>query len=167
MCSFSLDKNKYFVGLASVGCCDVDVILMCCHRKSSKIVYIYLKLFVNCIGLSKCFGVLIQFCLVHKYIDFSYTIMYIMYGRWICVQLISPRSFRVSVEWSNSENFTTVTGEVTVEDVRQLEFEIQGLVKGSQYYVRVSACNMKGCGTSTLSNPPCAVPSSKLYFFCS
>ncbi|XP_067670804.1 ankyrin repeat and fibronectin type-III domain-containing protein 1-like isoform X2 [Haliotis asinina] len=64
------------------------------------------------------------------------------------------------VEWSNTENFTSIAGEVTVEDVRQLEFEIQGLVKGSQYYVRVSACNMKGCGTSTLSNPPCAVPSN-------
>ncbi|XP_076458760.1 ankyrin repeat and fibronectin type-III domain-containing protein 1-like isoform X2 [Babylonia areolata] len=64
------------------------------------------------------------------------------------------------VEWSCQENFVPLTGEAIVEDLRHLEHEMKGLTKGCRYYVRVSACNVKGYGGHTLSSPSYAVPSS-------
>ncbi|KAL8574570.1 hypothetical protein ACOMHN_047287 [Nucella lapillus] len=64
------------------------------------------------------------------------------------------------VEWSSHENFVLLTGDAIVEDLRHLEREMKGLTKGCRYYVRVSACNVKGYGGHTLSSPAYAVPSS-------
>ena len=70
------------------------------------------------------------------------------------------------VEWSSYEDFLPLTGEAIVEDLRHLEYEMRGLTKGSRYYIRVSACNVKGYGGYTLSSPPHAVPSSECVRLC-
>lgn len=54
-----------------------------------------------------------------------------------------------------------LAGESTVENMRHLEYEIEGLAKGNKYYVRVSAWNMKGYSPFTTAKPSYAVPSSK------
>lgn len=58
-----------------------------------------------------------------------------------------------------------LAGEDIVENMRHLEYEICGLVKGNKYYVRVTAWNMKGYGPYTMSKPSYAVPSSKSNFY--
>ncbi|KAL5018407.1 hypothetical protein ScPMuIL_004129 [Solemya velum] len=67
---------------------------------------------------------------------------------------------KYQVQWSCFEDFIPLAGEDCVEDVRHLEFEITGLIKGNSYYVRVTAWNMKGYGPYATANPPYAVPSS-------
>ena len=67
----------------------------------------------------------------------------------------------LTVEWSSYEDFLPLTGEAIVEDLRHLEYEMRGLTKGCRYYVRVSACNVKGYGGYALSSPTYAVPSSE------
>lgn len=66
------------------------------------------------------------------------------------------------VEWSCFEDFMPLAGESIVENMRHLEYEIDGLAKGNRYYVRVSAWNMKGYSPYTVAKPQYAVPSSKL-----
>ena len=65
------------------------------------------------------------------------------------------------MEWSCFEDFMPLAGESTVENMRHLEYEIEGLAKGNRYYVRVSAWNMKGYSPFTTAKPSYAVPSSK------
>ncbi|XP_071814589.1 ankyrin repeat and fibronectin type-III domain-containing protein 1-like isoform X4 [Apostichopus japonicus] len=67
---------------------------------------------------------------------------------------------RYKIEWTTSEDFQLLSGEHILYDVRNLSYVIQGLIKGTTYYVRVSAFNMKGFGPSQTSSPSCAVPSS-------
>ncbi|XP_025094555.1 ankyrin repeat and fibronectin type-III domain-containing protein 1-like isoform X5 [Pomacea canaliculata] len=67
---------------------------------------------------------------------------------------------KYKVEWSSYQDFLPLSGEAIVEDIRHLEYEIRGLMKGNVYYVRVAACNIKGLGGYTVSTPPYAVPSS-------
>ncbi|XP_069763629.1 ankyrin repeat and fibronectin type-III domain-containing protein 1-like [Narcine bancroftii] len=67
---------------------------------------------------------------------------------------------RYKVEWSYSKTFETRAGITIVEDLKSLQFTIEGLVTGALYYVRVSAYNMKGWGPPKASSPPCAAPSS-------
>jgi hypothetical protein len=81
-----------------------------------------------------------------------------VYIYFLCFQL---SLFLFSVEWSCYEDFLPLTGEAIVDDLRHLEYEMRGLTKGCRYYVRVSACNVKGYGGVTLASPPYAVPSSK------
>lgn len=52
-------------------------------------------------------------------------------------------------------------GEILLDDVRNLEVEIKQLKKGTAYYVRVSAMNMKGFSCPSNTCPTYAVPSSK------
>lgn len=73
--------------------------------------------------------------------------------------------FVSAVEWSSYQDFLPLSGEAIVEDIRHLEYEIRGLMKGNVYYVRVAACNIKGLGGYTVSTPPYAVPSSELQTF--
>ena len=66
-----------------------------------------------------------------------------------------------SVEWSKSEIFIPMEGQILLDDVRNLEVEIKHLKKGTAYYVRVSAMNMKGFSCPANTSPAYAVPSSK------
>ena len=53
-------------------------------------------------------------------------------------------------------------GSAVLEDVRNLEYEIRKLQKGTPIYIRVAAMNMKGYSQFASSNPLYGVPSSKL-----
>ncbi|GCB78101.1 hypothetical protein scyTo_0017702 [Scyliorhinus torazame] len=66
---------------------------------------------------------------------------------------------RYKVEWSHSETFESRVGVAIVEDLKKLQYAIEGLKTGSLYYVRVSAYNAKGWGPPKVSTPPCATPS--------
>ncbi|XP_078388162.1 ankyrin repeat and fibronectin type-III domain-containing protein 1-like isoform X2 [Cetorhinus maximus] len=67
---------------------------------------------------------------------------------------------RYKVEWSYSETFESRVGAAIVEDLKMLQYAMEGLDTGALYYVRVSAYNVKGWGPSKVSTPPCATPSS-------
>ncbi|KAI4878931.1 hypothetical protein NFI96_017667 [Prochilodus magdalenae] len=67
---------------------------------------------------------------------------------------------KYKVEWSCLKDFSLLAGELILENLTSLRCTIPGLSTGRQYYVCVSAYNMKGWGPSQLSQPPCAVPSN-------
>ncbi|XP_052070242.1 ankyrin repeat and fibronectin type-III domain-containing protein 1-like isoform X3 [Mytilus californianus] len=67
---------------------------------------------------------------------------------------------KYKVEWSCFEDFMPLAGDSIVENMRQLEYEIEGLAKGNRYYVRVAAWNMKGYSPFSSAKPSYAVPSS-------
>ncbi len=71
----------------------------------------------------------------------------------------------ISVEWSCFDSFSPLVGEQILDDPRYMYYEIPNLVQGNAYYVRVCAWNIKGFGPTTTSNPPYAIPTSKLIFF--
>ncbi|XP_053308690.1 ankyrin repeat and fibronectin type-III domain-containing protein 1 [Spea bombifrons] len=64
------------------------------------------------------------------------------------------------VEWSCSSDFSSRAGELILDNLQSLRCTITGLTMGQLYYVRVSACNMKGWGPAEISNPACAAPSN-------
>ena len=66
-----------------------------------------------------------------------------------------------SVEWSKAQNFRPLVGEVFINDMSSLQYDISGLDCGSPYFVRVTAWNMKGFSKSSLSDPLYAIPSSE------
>ncbi|KAG9343066.1 hypothetical protein JZ751_015284 [Albula glossodonta] len=68
---------------------------------------------------------------------------------------------RYKVEWSTSPTFRPLCGSAFVLDTKSLFFNITGLQSGVQYYVRVSAYNVKGWGPAQSSSPVCAAPSSE------
>ncbi|XP_077315060.1 ankyrin repeat and fibronectin type-III domain-containing protein 1 [Lithobates pipiens] len=67
---------------------------------------------------------------------------------------------KYKVEWSISSDFSPLNGEIIVDHLQSLKCTITGLAMGKEYYVRVSACNMKGWGPVELSSPACASPSN-------
>ncbi|KAM9296333.1 ankyrin repeat and fibronectin type-III domain-containing protein 1 [Gastrophryne carolinensis] len=67
---------------------------------------------------------------------------------------------KYKVEWSPSLDFSPLAGEIIVDNLQSLKCTIAGLTMGKDYYVRVSACNMKGWGPTEVSNPACAAPSN-------
>ncbi|XP_019640426.1 PREDICTED: ankyrin repeat and fibronectin type-III domain-containing protein 1-like [Branchiostoma belcheri] len=67
---------------------------------------------------------------------------------------------RYKVEWSCYENFVPLAGEFVLSDLKTLSYNIMGLSKGNTYYVRVSACNVKGWGPTKATIPPAGVPSN-------
>ena len=67
-----------------------------------------------------------------------------------------------AVEWSKSQNFRPLAGEVIINEIHSLEHAITGLDSGVPYYVKVTAWNIKGFGRSSLSDPLYAIPSSEL-----
>nr|XP_057916973.1 ankyrin repeat and fibronectin type-III domain-containing protein 1 isoform X1 [Doryrhamphus excisus] len=75
-----------------------------------------------------------------------------------CVSSAVVTKYKVS--WSSTPSFRCVLGEVMVEDMTLLQFNITGLTSGTPYYVQVSAYNMKGWGPALASTPACAAPSS-------
>ncbi|KAA0705062.1 Ankyrin repeat and fibronectin type-III domain-containing protein 1 [Triplophysa tibetana] len=64
------------------------------------------------------------------------------------------------VGWCSVPSFSPLLGEMVIEDVTQLQYDITGLTKGTCYYVQVSAYNMKGWSLPQISEPACATPSS-------
>ncbi|XP_048026457.1 ankyrin repeat and fibronectin type-III domain-containing protein 1 isoform X5 [Megalobrama amblycephala] len=67
---------------------------------------------------------------------------------------------KYKVEWSCLKDFSLLAGELILENLQSLKYTITGLTTGRQYYVQVSAYNMKGWGPAQLSQPPSAVPSN-------
>ncbi|OCT62709.1 ankyrin repeat and fibronectin type-III domain-containing protein 1 isoform X1 [Xenopus laevis] len=67
---------------------------------------------------------------------------------------------KYKVEWSCCSDFSSIAGELIVDNLHSLRCTIAGLRMGHVYYVQVSACNMKGWGPAEISNPPYAAPSN-------
>nr|XP_034959727.1 ankyrin repeat and fibronectin type-III domain-containing protein 1 [Zootoca vivipara] len=67
---------------------------------------------------------------------------------------------RYKAEWSYSEDFSPLAGEIITDHLQSLRCTITGLTMGRIYYVRVHAYNMKGWGQPQTSTPPCASPSN-------
>uniref|UniRef100_A0A1A8ER65 Fibronectin type-III domain-containing protein n=2 Tax=Nothobranchius korthausae TaxID=1143690 RepID=A0A1A8ER65_9TELE len=67
---------------------------------------------------------------------------------------------RYRVEWSTLANFKHVLGSAEVTETKNPSFIIKGLTAGEQYFVRVSAYNVKGWGPARFSSPVSAAPSS-------
>ncbi|XP_053157907.1 ankyrin repeat and fibronectin type-III domain-containing protein 1 isoform X2 [Hemicordylus capensis] len=67
---------------------------------------------------------------------------------------------KYKVEWSCSEDFSPLAGEIIMDNLLSLRCIITGLTMGRSYYVRVSAYNMKGWGQPQTSTPTCASPSN-------
>ncbi|XP_039595314.1 ankyrin repeat and fibronectin type-III domain-containing protein 1 [Polypterus senegalus] len=69
---------------------------------------------------------------------------------------------RYKVEWSLSKDFSSLAGELILDSLQSgiLRCTIPGLSTGRVYYVRVSACNMKGWGPPLLATPAFATPSN-------
>lgn len=70
----------------------------------------------------------------------------------------------IIVEWSCFDDFILLAGEELVEDMRYLEYEIKGLVKGNKYFIRVVVCNMKGYSGYTVVKFVYVVFLSELFF---
>ncbi|XP_019899593.2 ankyrin repeat and fibronectin type-III domain-containing protein 1 isoform X2 [Esox lucius] len=64
------------------------------------------------------------------------------------------------VEWSCLKDFSLLAGDMVLENLQTLKCTINGLTTGRQYYVQVSAYNMKGWGAPQQSLPASAVPSN-------
>ncbi|MGH0162194.1 UNVERIFIED_CONTAM: hypothetical protein FKN15_042431 [Acipenser sinensis] len=67
---------------------------------------------------------------------------------------------RYRVEWSCSKDFSTLAGEIIMDNLQSLRCTITGLTTGQAYYVQVSAYNMKGWGSAQGATPDVAVPSN-------
>ncbi|KAM9773622.1 ankyrin repeat and fibronectin type-III domain-containing protein 1 isoform 4-T4 [Syngnathus typhle] len=67
---------------------------------------------------------------------------------------------KYKVEWSCLKDFSLLAGEMLLENLQSLKCTITGLTTGRLYFVRVSACNMKGWGPPACSLPPSAAPSN-------
>lgn len=84
----------------------------------------------------------------------------------LCVVIKEPEGenmgliTRYKVEWSTSPGFKRILGTVQVTETRNPSYIINGLTAGVDYYVRVSAYNVKGWGPPQCSSPPSAAPSS-------
>ncbi|EHB11119.1 Ankyrin repeat and fibronectin type-III domain-containing protein 1 [Heterocephalus glaber] len=67
---------------------------------------------------------------------------------------------RYKVEWSKSKDFCPLAGEIIMDNLHTLRCTITGLITGQQYFVQVSAYNMKGWGPAQTTTPTCASPSN-------
>uniref|UniRef100_A0A2K5C0H6 Ankyrin repeat and fibronectin type III domain containing 1 n=1 Tax=Aotus nancymaae TaxID=37293 RepID=A0A2K5C0H6_AOTNA len=67
---------------------------------------------------------------------------------------------RYKVEWSMSKDFSPLAGEIIMDNLQTLRCTITGLTMGQQYFVQVSAYNMKGWGPAQTTTPACASPSN-------
>ncbi|XP_069849345.1 ankyrin repeat and fibronectin type-III domain-containing protein 1 isoform X2 [Dipodomys merriami] len=67
---------------------------------------------------------------------------------------------RYKVGWSMSKDFSPLAGEIIMENMQTLRCTITGLTTGQQYFVQVSAYNMKGWGPAQTTTPACASPSN-------
>ncbi|ERE67271.1 ankyrin repeat and fibronectin type-III domain-containing protein 1 [Cricetulus griseus] len=67
---------------------------------------------------------------------------------------------KYKVEWSMSKDFSPLAGEIIMDNLQILRCTITGLSTGQQYFVQVSAYNMKGWGPAQTTTPACASPSN-------
>ncbi|KAJ7317912.1 hypothetical protein JRQ81_004074 [Phrynocephalus forsythii] len=67
---------------------------------------------------------------------------------------------KYKVEWSCSEDFSPLVGEIIMDNLQSLRCTITGLTMGQSYYVRIYAYNMRGWGQPQTSTPPSAAPSN-------
>ncbi|XP_074106059.1 ankyrin repeat and fibronectin type III domain containing protein wide awake isoform X3 [Cotesia typhae] len=67
---------------------------------------------------------------------------------------------KFKVQWSTKKNFSVITGELEIFDIRQRQCQIDNLVQGQKYFFRICLGNLKGYSQFLPSSPPCAVPSS-------
>uniref|UniRef100_A0A5F9CCX0 Ankyrin repeat and fibronectin type III domain containing 1 n=1 Tax=Oryctolagus cuniculus TaxID=9986 RepID=A0A5F9CCX0_RABIT len=67
---------------------------------------------------------------------------------------------RYKVEWSTSKDFSPLAGELVMDNLQTLRCTITGLTMGQQYFVQVSAYNMKGWGPAQTTTPAYASPSN-------
>ncbi|XP_062848336.1 ankyrin-repeat and fibronectin type III domain-containing 1 [Trichomycterus rosablanca] len=75
----------------------------------------------------------------------------------LCLNAAIITKYRVV--WSSSPSFSPFLGEIIIEATTQLQCDITGLTAGVQYYVQVSAYNMKGWSEAQGSVPACSTPS--------
>lgn len=71
---------------------------------------------------------------------------------------------KFKVQWSIKEDFSLITGEREMLDMKQRECRIDGLVQGQRYYFRACAGNLKGYSRFVFAIPPSVTPSSKLIY---
>ncbi|KAK0091746.1 hypothetical protein PV326_002758 [Microctonus aethiopoides] len=67
---------------------------------------------------------------------------------------------KFKVQWSIKEDFSLITGEREMLDMKQRECRIDGLVQGQRYYFRACAGNLKGYSRFVFASPPSVTPSN-------
>jgi len=84
----------------------------------------------------------------------------------INVKVKEPEKFgnslftKFKIQWSHSDTFSEVVGEVEVKTIHTLEYNIEGLIEAKRYFVRASFGNPRGFGPYCASRPKSLVPSS-------
>ena len=84
----------------------------------------------------------------------------------IHVRVKEPEKFgnslftKFKIQWSQSDNFAEISGEVEVKTIHTLEYNIEQLTEGARYFIRASFGNPKGYGPYCASRPRALVPSS-------
>ena len=84
----------------------------------------------------------------------------------INVRVKEPEKFgnslytKFKIQWSFSDSFTEIEGEVEVKTIHTLEYNIENLEEGKRYFIRASFGNPKGYGPFSASKPRSLVPSS-------
>ena len=67
---------------------------------------------------------------------------------------------KFKIQWSKSDSFKEIVGEVEVKTIHTLEYNIENLTEGTRYFIRVAFGNPKGYGSFCSSRPKSVVPSS-------
>ena len=67
---------------------------------------------------------------------------------------------KFKIQWSRSDSFSEVVGEVEVKTIHTLEYNIENLHEGTRYFIRAAFGNPKGYGPFCASRPRSVVPSS-------
>ena len=84
----------------------------------------------------------------------------------VLVRLQEPEKFgnslftKFKIQWSKSDSFNEVVGEVEVKTIHTLEYRIENLNEGTRYFIRAAFGNPKGYGSFCASRPKSVVPSS-------
>jgi hypothetical protein len=82
------------------------------------------------------------------------------------LQVKEPEKFgnslytKFKIQWSLTDTFAEVAGEVEVKTIHTLEYNIEQLAEGRRYFIRASFGNPKGYGPFCASRPRSLVPSS-------
>lgn len=71
---------------------------------------------------------------------------------------------KFKVQWSTKENFSVITGEVEVFDIKERECRINELAQGQKYFFRICLGNLKGYSKFVPSFPAYAITSSKYQY---
>ncbi|XP_022242200.1 ankyrin repeat and fibronectin type-III domain-containing protein 1-like [Limulus polyphemus] len=67
---------------------------------------------------------------------------------------------KYKVDWSRHEDFSLLAGSQDITDLQRLEVTIPDLTRGTAYFVRVAAGNVKGFSSFQAASPISGVPSS-------